>query len=134
MYAVISFPVCTVINFEINLSFLIKPFSYMTKKVKTKFKYLQIEKIFLGDIKSLFYHFWKAFSCQKLSQTWERAFKMKWYCWCECLILRFLKFLFYRLKLRFENLLLKKKSQIFVTRWKMNHWVKSTFWKLLGVY
>ena len=30
------FPVCNVTNFEINLSFLMKPFSCMTKKVKTK--------------------------------------------------------------------------------------------------
>ena len=59
MYAVISFPVCNVKNFENNLSFLIKPFSYRTKKVRTKFKYLQIEKIFLGDIKSLCYYFKK---------------------------------------------------------------------------
>ena len=33
---VISFPVYFVISFEINLSFLCKPFSYMTEKVKTK--------------------------------------------------------------------------------------------------
>ena len=29
---IICFPVCEVMNFEINLSILIKPFSYMTKK------------------------------------------------------------------------------------------------------
>ena len=34
--AVICFPVCDVIKFEINLSFFIKPFSYMTKNVRTK--------------------------------------------------------------------------------------------------
>ena len=33
---IICFLVSDVINFEINLSFLIKPFFYMTKKVKTK--------------------------------------------------------------------------------------------------
>ena len=27
---IICYPVCGVINFEINISFLIKPFSYMT--------------------------------------------------------------------------------------------------------
>ena len=37
MYIVIiCFPVCGVINFEIKLGFLIKPFSNMTKKVRTK--------------------------------------------------------------------------------------------------
>ena len=33
---IISFLVDDVINFEVNLSFLIKPFSYMTEKVTTK--------------------------------------------------------------------------------------------------
>ena len=31
-------------------------------------------KSFWGEIKSIFHHFWKAFSCPKLSQTWECAF------------------------------------------------------------
>ena len=43
---IISFPVDDVINFESNLSFLIKSFSYMTKRVRTKFKYLKNEKSF----------------------------------------------------------------------------------------
>ena len=34
--AIIYFPVCDVINVEVNLSFLIKPFSYITTKVKRK--------------------------------------------------------------------------------------------------
>ena len=38
---IIWFPVCHVINFEINLSFLIKPVSYMTKKSVQKIKYLK---------------------------------------------------------------------------------------------
>ena len=32
---------CGVINFEINLVFQIKPFFYMTKKSRQKFKYLE---------------------------------------------------------------------------------------------
>ena len=60
----------------INLNFLIKPFCYMTKKSRQKFKYLENEKRFWGEIKSIFYHFSsRAFSCQKLSQTWECTFK-----------------------------------------------------------
>ena len=39
-------PDCAVINFEINLIFLIKPFSYMTEKSRQKFKYLEDEKRF----------------------------------------------------------------------------------------
>ena len=33
---IISFPDCDIINFEINLIFLFKPFSYMTKKSQGK--------------------------------------------------------------------------------------------------
>ena len=52
-----------------SLIFLIKPFSYMTKKLRQKFKYLY------GEIKDVFYHSQRRFSCQKLSQTWECTFK-----------------------------------------------------------
>ena len=45
MYTVIiCCPVCTVINFEINLSCLIKSFIYITKKSRQKCKYLKNEK------------------------------------------------------------------------------------------
>ena len=46
---IVCYPVCNVINFEINLSFLIEPFSYMTKNSEKKLKYLKNEK---GEIKS----------------------------------------------------------------------------------
>ena len=39
-------PVSEVANFEINLSFLVKPFSYKIKKSWQKFKYLNDEKSF----------------------------------------------------------------------------------------
>ena len=39
--AIVCFPDCDVINFEINLIHLIKPFSYMTKTSRQKFKYLE---------------------------------------------------------------------------------------------
>ena len=66
------FPDFEVINVEIILSFLNKPFSYITKKSERKFKYLQNEKGLLVEVKSTFHHFKKVFSCQKgfkLSQT-----------------------------------------------------------------
>ena len=44
--AVICFPDCDVINFEINLIFRIKSFFYKTKKSKQKSKYLENEKSF----------------------------------------------------------------------------------------
>ena len=44
--AIVCFPGCDVINFEINFIFLIKPFSYITNKSRQKFKYLQNKKIF----------------------------------------------------------------------------------------
>ena len=37
-------PGCDVINFEIKLIFLMKLFSYMTKKSKQKFEYLENER------------------------------------------------------------------------------------------
>ena len=44
--AILCFPGCNVINFEINFIVLIKPFFYMTEKSRQKFKYLQKEKSF----------------------------------------------------------------------------------------
>ena len=46
-----------VIKFGINLIFLIKPFRYKTKKSRQKLKYLENEKSFRGEIKSIFDHF-----------------------------------------------------------------------------
>ena len=36
-----------------------------------------MEKSFWDEIKNIFHRFWRAFSCQKLHQIWERAFKYK---------------------------------------------------------
>ena len=47
---------CKVIKLEVNLVFLIKPLCYMTKKPRQKFKYLENEKSFWGEIKSIFHH------------------------------------------------------------------------------
>ena len=41
--AIICFPVCDVINFEISLEIPIKLFSYATKKSGQKFKYIKNE-------------------------------------------------------------------------------------------
>ena len=54
--AIDCFPGCDVINFEINLASLIKPFLYMAKKSRQKFKYLENEKSF-QKTKSIFHHF-----------------------------------------------------------------------------
>ena len=64
-------------NFEINHSFLIKPFFLITKKSRQKYKYSKTEKTFLHEIKSIFHHFQRAFNCLKLSQTREWAFNIK---------------------------------------------------------
>ena len=42
----ICLPVCDVMNFEINFSFLIRPFFYMSEKSRQKFKYLKNKKRF----------------------------------------------------------------------------------------
>ena len=39
--AIACYPVCDVINFETNLNFLIKSFSYMTKNLEQNMKYLK---------------------------------------------------------------------------------------------
>ena len=44
-------------DFQINLIFLIKQFSYMNKKSRQKFKYLENKKSFYGEIKSTFHIF-----------------------------------------------------------------------------
>ena len=48
----------------------------MTKEWRQKLKYLENEKNFWGEIKSIFQQFQRAFSCQKLSQTWECVFNI----------------------------------------------------------
>ena len=52
--AIVCWPFCDVISFEINLFFLIKRFSYLTKISRQKVKYLEREKSFQGEIKSIF--------------------------------------------------------------------------------
>ena len=45
---------CDVINFEIYLSFLTKPFSSMSKSSEQKLKYLKKERTFSGEMKTIF--------------------------------------------------------------------------------
>ena len=47
----------------------------MTKKSRQKFKYLENETSFWGEIKCIFHLFKRDFNCQKLSQIWECTFK-----------------------------------------------------------
>ena len=59
---IVYFSGCNVIKFEINLSFLIKPFSHMTKKSgHKKNKYLKNKKSFEGKINSNFPRFYRTF-------------------------------------------------------------------------
>ena len=44
--AIVCFPGFDVMNFEINLIFLIKQFSYVTEKSRQKFKYPENEERF----------------------------------------------------------------------------------------
>ena len=55
--AIICLPVCHAKNCEINLSFLVKPFSYMTKKSEQKRKSFKKENNFLDETKSIFHNF-----------------------------------------------------------------------------
>ena len=74
---IVCWPGCNIIKFETNFIFLIKSFCCKTKKSRQKFKYLENEKSFWGEIKSTFHHFQRAFNCQKLSQTWKCAFNLQ---------------------------------------------------------
>ena len=62
-----------VINFEINLILLIKPFSHMAKKLWQKFKYFENKKRLYHEIKIIFHEFLRDFSCQTLFKTWYCA-------------------------------------------------------------
>ena len=42
-----------------------------------KVKYFKNEKSFKSELKSIFHHFWRAFKCKILSQTWKCAFYSK---------------------------------------------------------
>ena len=70
---IVCLPVCDVMKLKINLIFLINRFWYMTKMSRQKLNYLENEKSFWGEIKSIFI-FLKGLSVQKLFQTWECAF------------------------------------------------------------
>ena len=54
---IVCYPVCDVMNFEINRDFPIKPFSYLTKNSEQKLKWLKNERSFQAEIKSIFRHF-----------------------------------------------------------------------------
>ena len=57
VYCNCLFPRDDILNFEINLIFLIKLIFYLTKKSRQKFKYLENKKSFQGEIKTIFHHF-----------------------------------------------------------------------------
>ena len=63
--AIVCFPGCDVINFEINFIFLNKPFSFLTKRSSQKFKYLENENSFYSETKSIL-HLLKGFSVDKI--------------------------------------------------------------------
>ena len=58
---IVWYPGCDVMNFKINLIFLIKPFFYMTKKSRQKCKHLENEKSFRDEIKKHFLSFLRDF-------------------------------------------------------------------------
>ena len=58
-------------NFGINLIFQINPFFPDDQKVKAKFKYLESEKSFQDEIKSIFYHFKRVFIETNKTNFWK---------------------------------------------------------------
>ena len=83
---IICLPVCEVVDFKNKLSFIIKPFSYMTKKAEQKFKHLKNGKGFSHEIKSLFHYFERAFLAARNLDlrvgllgrfpSWQKSFKL----------------------------------------------------------
>ena len=71
--AIVCWPGCDVMKFEINLIFLIKSVCYVTKKSRQKFEYFENKKSFWGKLKTIFHHFLsiiiRAFNCQNMFQT-----------------------------------------------------------------
>ena len=55
--AIVYYPGCDTMDFEIKLIFLIESFFCMLKKPQQKLKYLENEKSFSAEIKSIFDHF-----------------------------------------------------------------------------
>ena len=78
--AIVYFAGCDAISFEINLIFLIRPFFYKTKKFRQKFKYLENEKSFKGEMKK---HF-SLFCTLDVSQTMSYKITRPSVCWSVC--------------------------------------------------
>ena len=74
--AIVCYPGCDAMDFEINLAFLIEPFFLHDQKFMTKTLISWEPKELLRWNKKHFSSFERAFSYQKLSQTLECAFNM----------------------------------------------------------
>ena len=64
--AIVCFPAYDVTNFEINLIFLIKSLWYRNKKSRQKLKYIENEKSFWDEIKSIYSSFLKGSRLPKM--------------------------------------------------------------------
>ena len=58
---------CDIMNFEVNLIFLIRSFFLHDQNVATKTKYIEKEKSFPDEIKTIFHHF-KRFSIKQMTK------------------------------------------------------------------
>ena len=70
---------CDVIKFEINSTFLIKPFRYMTKKSRQKLKHFENEKNFWGEMKRIFHYFQRAFRPESAPLSAFKSEIKKWW-------------------------------------------------------
>ena len=73
--AIVCFPGCDVINFEIKLILLIKPF-YMTKESSKKLKHLRTKRAFNGE-KIAFFIIFKMLSVAKNCPKTDSALLIK---------------------------------------------------------
>ena len=91
--AIVCFSGCDVINFEVNLIFLIKSFFCMTKMSRQKFKYIENEKKLLRWNKKYFLSFLNGFQLPKsflrpesasLKAHWQISKKWRFEKLCSC--------------------------------------------------
>ena len=85
---IVCWPLSDIINFEINIIFLILQFFLRDQKARQKFKYLEKEKSLWVEIKSIFYHFQRAFiEANKTTFLEGESLTLKFYKYY-CLILK----------------------------------------------
>ena len=103
----------------------------MTKKQEVK--YLENEKSFWAKIISIFHRFYRAFTSQKLSQTWECAFK-KTHDWKQTVVIQTLVIPEFLVWATYVYTVRRLKPMTLVFRVQSEHWVNFLMPYYCGVF